>query len=148
VGGLKIYYLAHPYSGDKRDNVKKSIKITNDLLDRGHTIFNPLTHSHPLDKEYKREPKFWYELDLMFLKKCDGIIMAPGWERSKGCRMELKEAENMIGKGINFEILFYGDPSLFNEFTEAITDVKVDCSRCGIRITPYWCYEQIRGDPS
>ena len=34
---------------------------------------------------------------------------------------------------------------LFNGFTEAITDVKVDCSRCGIRITRYWIYEQIRG---
>ena len=34
---------------------------------------------------------------------------------------------------------------MFNEFTEAVTDVKVKCSRCGIRITSYWYYEQIRG---
>lgn len=34
---------------------------------------------------------------------------------------------------------------MFNEFTEAISDVKVKCSRCGIRQAYDWFYEQLRG---
>ena len=33
----------------------------------------------------------------------------------------------------------------FNPHTEAIRNVDVNCSRCGIRETSHWIYEQIRG---
>ena len=77
------------------------------LLDAGFVIFNPLTHSHPLDKLQKRDPEFWYDFDLKFLNKCNGIIMSPGWGSSKGCILELKRAKDLIKKGILFEILYY-----------------------------------------
>jgi len=106
---VKIYYLAHPYSGDEEGNVRSSIYYTNLLLDAGYLIFNPLTHSHPLDKIQKRDPNFWYDLDLAFLKRFDGIIMTPDWKISKGCKMELDLANNLIKKGVLFKILYYED---------------------------------------
>jgi len=33
----------------------------------------------------------------------------------------------------------------YNPLTAEIKDVKVNCSRCGVRITLNWYYEQIRG---
>ena len=34
----------------------------------------------------------------------------------------------------------------FNPLSEEIKDVKVDCSRCGIRTTSNWYYEQINSE--
>ena len=116
----KIYYLAHPYSpqdgsliyspGGKEQvklNVDRSIEITNDLLDKGYLIFNPLTHSHSLDKHQHRKTEFWYDFDLLLLKRCDGIIMSPEWENSKGCMKEFQYAIDLVRNMENFEILFY-----------------------------------------
>lgn len=105
---IKIYYLAHPYMGDIEQNLKSSINITNHLLDVGYNIFNPLTHSHYLDLVNKREESFWYALDIRFLIKMDGIIMAPNWRDSKGCKKELELAIKIREKKYkDFEILYY-----------------------------------------
>ena len=103
----KIFYLAHPYTGNKRKNVESSIQITNELMDLGYVIFNPLTHSHPLDMAQTRDPKFWYDLDILFLKRFDGIIMCPGWVRSEGCLNELRVAKDIIREGVLFKVDFY-----------------------------------------
>ena len=106
----KIYYLAHPYSGNEEENVKQSIMASNLLLERGYYIFNPLTHSHPLNMGWVRDPKFWYDFDLLFLEKCDGLILSPGWEHSKGCKKEFRHALDLKDHLLdNFEILFYED---------------------------------------
>ena len=41
----------------------------------------------------EREADFWYEYDLEILRKCDGIILCPGWEASKGCKKEREWAK-------------------------------------------------------
>lgn len=117
----KIYYLAHPYSpsdgshpkspqgsGIIEGNLHNSIKITNELLDKGYYIFNPLTHSHYLHKQKERDSDFWYDLDLEFLGRFNGIILCPGWDLSKGCKKEFQLAL-AISKSSKFEILFYED---------------------------------------
>jgi len=117
----KIFFLSHPYSPQDgshlysqvgrdqvQENVNNSIEITNELLDKGFNIFNPLTHSHSLDEFYQRASEFWYDLDLLFLERFDGIIMAPGWESSKGCKKEFQFViTNIIRTNFVFEILFY-----------------------------------------
>lgn len=93
-----ICYLAHPYTRpDPLSNVHSSIDLTNVLLDAGICVFNPLTHSHYLDKKKSRAPEFWYQLDLEFLAKCSCLILSPGWKESKGCCIERGFA---IGRGI------------------------------------------------
>lgn len=96
MNGKQIWYLAHPYSAKTReeinDNVRKSITITNKLLDLGYCVFNPLTHSHPLDLEQKRPSGFWYEYDLKLMDMCSGIILCGDHEKSKGCRLGRFEA--------------------------------------------------------
>lgn len=103
----KIYYLAHPYTGNIEENVKKSIEATNKLLDLGYKIFNPLTHSHSLDMNKSREPQFWYDLDIDFLRKMNGIILGPKWYDSKGCINEFNYAIHMIRENRTFQILLY-----------------------------------------
>jgi len=84
----KLFYIAHPYSGNIEENMASVIEKTNELLDRGFKIICPLTHSHWLDLAKKRDPDFWYDLDIAIMEKCDGLILSPGWQESRGCILE------------------------------------------------------------
>lgn len=74
-------------------------------------IYSPIAHTHPI---HVREPQFlannewelWLQLDELFMKKTEfkGIILAPGWENSTGCKRERKHFEE---KGL--DILLYDE---------------------------------------
>jgi len=109
IGREKLYYLAHPYTGDgtvenMEDNYRIANRRTITLMKLGYNIFSPITYTHVMDVENKNifDVIDWLKLDKIFLDRCDGIIMAPGWEDSLGCRLEYEYAIKS-----NKEILFY-----------------------------------------
>ena len=93
----ELVYLACPYSDPdpkvREKRLQASIDATRVLIGNGYRVFNPLTHSAPIDDEYIPDD-YWYELDLMILARCDRLmlLMLPGWSTSKGVRMELELA--------------------------------------------------------
>lgn len=88
----KLWYFAHPYSSSEPDGRSKNFHLCNQravqLLDAGYHIFSPISHSHPLQGVARNGSEFWLDLDASFMQRCDGLILAPGWETSKGCRVE------------------------------------------------------------
>jgi len=94
----KTLYIAHPYTGNIKKNLKKVIKIANEYLDKGYVVFPPI------DKKKGRPPEFWYKQDLRLLELFDCILMCPGWQQSKGCLMELTKA-----RAFGLKIIFYED---------------------------------------
>ena len=101
---MKLWYVAHPYTGNIYSNYKTNVIRANKLLDRGFLVFAPIVHSHPLNELRERPPAFWYAQDLEILAKCDGIILCPGWEKSIGCVMEKEFAEKY-----GLEIKYYDE---------------------------------------
>jgi nucleoside 2-deoxyribosyltransferase len=85
---LKKWYLAHPYSGDADANVVRCTHIANKLMNAGYWVVAPIIGCHVLDREVVRDSNFWYMYDLKLLDYCDGLVLAPGWETSKGCWLE------------------------------------------------------------
>ena len=70
----KLWYLAHPYTGDVEGNMKDCIDKQTKLIEKGIFCINPLTHSH-YTHEYKNQPyEYWLELDFILIRKCNGII--------------------------------------------------------------------------
>lgn len=70
---IKVY-IASPYTnGDKEENVRFQMKITNDLLNLGFYPFTPL-YSHYQDLIYPRIFGDWLKLDFVWLKQCDCVI--------------------------------------------------------------------------
>lgn len=100
----ELLYIAHPYIKDPINNFEKCKIITNEYLDKGYILISPIVHSHPLDQDKHRDPQRWYDLDMHILKKCDAILMCPGWKESYGCQRELNLAQ-ILG----LRIIYYED---------------------------------------
>jgi hypothetical protein len=91
--GMKKIYVAHPYGGQEENKqsvekiIKKLIKNNPDVL-----YFSPI---HCFEYTYfyvSYEQGMEYCLGI--LKTCDELILCPGWEKSRGCNIEKKYAED------------------------------------------------------
>ena len=100
-----LWYFAHPYtSKDAEGHYVPSAERANfricclraaELYHAGYNLYAPICHTHPI---HNADPRFltahehdlWYKLDLHFIERVvwDGLILAPGWEDSHGCRLE------------------------------------------------------------
>ncbi len=65
------------------------------MIELGYNVYSPISHTHPIHRASpvflaRHEHEAWYKLDMDFISKTqfDGIILAPGWEDSRGCLME------------------------------------------------------------
>ncbi len=116
-----LYYFAHPYTVKDKDgrnvfaaeeaNFNLCCVRTAELLKRGYYVYSPIAHSHPI---HARDPTFlkngeynlWVMLNKLIMDKTEfkGIILAPVWEASSGCRDEKERFEK---EGL--EVLFYKD---------------------------------------
>ena len=102
-----LWYFAHPY--DSTNNTPaKNYQLCNQratkLMDLGYIIFSPITHSHPLNVIKKRSFESWMSFDRLIMPMCMGLILAPRWRESKGCKEEYE-----YFKSIGRMILFYED---------------------------------------
>ena len=105
-----LWYFAHPYTAKDADghyvyaaeeaNFRLCAMRAGELLKRGYNIYAPIVHSHPIhsacpDFLRTHEHEIWYGLDNQVIARTswDGIILAPGWEFSGGCKMERRQFE-------------------------------------------------------
>jgi hypothetical protein len=119
-----LYYFAHPYSAKTEEgrtaNFELACRRSAILLLKGYNIFSPIVHSHPIEManpellSWPQEKlwQFWLDIDLAILEFVNftGIILAPLWGTSKGCK---KEYEWFLGHvrsdGKPYDILRYND---------------------------------------
>ena len=98
---MKKIYLASPYS-HRDESVRASrfnavCKKAADLMKRGHIVFSPIAHSHPIS-EYIGNPNdadFYLKQDLELIPLFDEIwiLALPGWTNSKGIEIERNHAQ-------------------------------------------------------
>lgn len=103
-----LQYLCTVYSsnlaGLEGANLQAA-KIAGELLQKGHRIFCPITHSHIIAKVSKLPTEFawWMRLDEGFIDACDELLVAmiPHWDTSKGITHEINYARE-TGKPIKY----------------------------------------------
>lgn len=106
-----FFYFGHPYTCKDENGLyvpageEANFQLCNQraarLMEWGYNIYSPISHSHPIHRASptflaRHEHEAWYLLDLEVIAKTDfdGIILAPLWEGSKGCRLEGEAFEN------------------------------------------------------
>ncbi|MCE5295405.1 MAG: DUF4406 domain-containing protein [Chlamydiales bacterium] len=89
---MKIVYVAHPFTGDPEDNMRKINAIMQYLtLNYPDICFISPLHNFSYDKDAK-------EADILprcfaLLSKCDDLWVFGNWEHSSGCRQEINQAK-------------------------------------------------------
>jgi hypothetical protein len=96
-------YLACPYShkdpGIRHDRFTRVTKAAGVLMEKGHVVYSPITHGHPivLQHDLPTDFEFWSKLNHAFLKHSHTllILMLEGWRESKGIQDEITIALNL-----------------------------------------------------
>lgn len=106
-----LVYVAGPYSAPTREgvaaNIAKAEAIGKAIIQAGYVPVIP----HRITGHWETDPTFdhWTHDDWMqrfclpLLDRCDAILMMPGWEHSKGSRMEYEYA-GKAGKAFLFDV--------------------------------------------
>lgn len=116
-----LWYFAHPYTGlgsnkplVEAANYQLCLFRSAQLFELGYKFFSPVLHSHPVEilcpsllilPEEERHKKLMdFDFTVCNSTNFSGIILAPKWEQSKGCKMEREYFEKKA-----LEILLYED---------------------------------------
>jgi hypothetical protein len=89
----RIIYISGPISGLPDGNRPAFAALAARLRADGHTVVNP----HELFREVA-QPLTWEEYmrdDLTALLTCTHLVLLPGWEQSRGARLEKYVAEHL-----------------------------------------------------
>lgn len=91
---MKHVYVAGPYRGPNRWVVHQNIQLAEALGMQvaclGAVPVIPHTMYSAFDGTITNE--FWLEATLELLRRCDALLLVPGWERSVGAKGEKIEA--------------------------------------------------------
>ena len=122
-----LWYFAHPYTckDDKGNyvqageeaNFRLCCQRSGELLMRGYNIYSPISHTHPIhihtpELLRRHEHDMWYGLDNDVIAKTAwmGIILAPLWGKSSGCRGELEQFNDRKLKIKSYEDIIRDEP--------------------------------------
>ncbi len=93
-------YLAGPMTGYPLYNFPAFDAYQYTLEEEGYTVISPaeLDRQHGFDPERCMETNFpsrkeCARRDVDAICKCDELCVMPGWEKSRGCKMEIAVAE-------------------------------------------------------
>ena len=97
---MRKVYIAGPYTAPTPEKVEENVKRAEAaawlyyLI--GYAVFCPHTQTHKIHLRYNYDELIgyddWLQADIAFLKDCDLVAFLPGWEDSKGARMEFNIA--------------------------------------------------------
>lgn len=87
---MKLAYIAGPYRADTINgivqNIRNAEKVAMKYWKKGYAVICPHKNTALFDGICPDET--WLKGDIEILKRCDVIIMAPGWVKSEGACIE------------------------------------------------------------
>lgn len=88
---MKVY-ISGPITGMNKAKCDAAFNTAAALLFlKGYDAVSPWHISQMLPPSFTYED--YMDIDMVLLKKCDAILMLPGWENSKGATKELTYAK-------------------------------------------------------
>jgi phosphotransacetylase len=84
VKRAKRVYIAGPITGQPEDNYQTFHEVEVDLRSQGFEVVNPQKLDHSKAEKWRD----FMRTDIRELMECDAVTFLPGWEKSKGARLE------------------------------------------------------------
>ncbi len=95
--GVKLIYIAGPlFAADDwqiRQNIHRAAQVGFEVAKRGACPVIPHTNTGAVFMGTLTH-EFWYDATMELMRRCDAIVMEPGWEKSKGAAAEAAEASD------------------------------------------------------
>ena len=92
----KVIYIAGPMSGIPDFNYPAFNAAEQQLLEHGWTVLNPVSSEQENTGDYQQQPWVWYlTRAIRLLTFANSVALLPGWENSKGAKLEKHVAENL-----------------------------------------------------
>jgi hypothetical protein len=93
---MKKVYLSGPMTGIEGLNRQQFMQAQEEWIEKGYEVINPIKIS---DKNPGLKYNQIIGIDLKELSECESIALLPGWEKSRGCQIEVFDAYMM---GLSF----------------------------------------------
>jgi hypothetical protein len=94
---MKLVYVAGPFRGptawDIEQNIRRAEEVGMDVAKAGAMPVIP--HANTRFFHGTLTDAFWLEGTLEMLRRCDAVVMVPGWGESRGSIAEKAEAERL-----------------------------------------------------
>jgi hypothetical protein len=98
----KLVYVSGPYTAATVERTLEHIKqaeIAGDAIRSGGS-YALVVHSEGLpyakgELDDTHGAQYWYEETLEKMRRCDAVVMLPGWQQSIGCLNEYAEAKRL-----------------------------------------------------
>ena len=87
-----LLFIAGPYRADTPDGVEANIMaaraVAVDVWARGHIALCPHLNTAHFEDDIPDNDGAWLNGAIEMLLRCDGVVLLPNWEQSKGARNE------------------------------------------------------------
>lgn len=96
---MPLVYVAGPYrSADGHAGVQANIEAARRVgiavVAKGYSVIVPHTNTGNFEQSLPElGDNFWLDATLEQMRRCDAVVLVPGWESSLGTRGEIVEAE-------------------------------------------------------
>ena len=94
---IPVIYVAGPYRGRSREAVELNIQAARSVgllcCRKGWSPIIPhanTSHMDAMDPDIG--DAFWLASTMELLRRCDAVVLVPGWDRSSGTKAEIDEA--------------------------------------------------------
>lgn len=88
----KVLYTAGPYSANTKERIEHNVQVAHDVAEElwqmGFAVICPQKNSAFMKGEWED----FMSGDIEIIMRCDGVVMLPGWEDSRGATLEYNEA--------------------------------------------------------
>ena len=87
----KLVYVAGPYRGDIKKNIKNAERKSVELIRQGYDVLTPHKNTAGYEKYEDKTLTHdtWLDLGLNLLSRCDVIYVMKNAESSKGTQLEI-----------------------------------------------------------
>lgn len=91
---MRLVYIAGPYTAPTRCGIAANVQRAREVADRVNRAGAFAVCPHLLGDgiEDSGDAEFWYEGTLEVMRRCDAVVLVPGWKNSSGAIKEEAEA--------------------------------------------------------